>query len=56
LDLLCTEGIGHPDTIPKYSGHAVTVPGTAACWVDTAEKFGNKKVLLLIFDYQNFID
>ncbi|EGE02009.1 gamma-glutamyltranspeptidase [Trichophyton equinum CBS 127.97] len=32
--------------LPKLSVHAVTVPGTAAGWVDTVEKFGSGKVTL----------
>ncbi|KAF3491747.1 uncharacterized protein GIQ15_01264 [Arthroderma uncinatum] len=32
--------------LPKLSVHAVTVPGTAAGWVDTVEKFGSGKVSL----------
>ena len=32
--------------IPMTSVHAVTVPGAAAGWVDTVEKFGSGKVTL----------
>lgn len=32
--------------LPKLSVHAVTVPGTAAGWVDTVEKFGSGRVSL----------
>jgi len=45
LELLQKEGIAHPQSIPKCSGHGVTVPGAAAWWVDTVEKFGSKMVL-----------
>jgi gamma-glutamyltranspeptidase/glutathione hydrolase len=30
--------------IPMNSAHAVTVPGAAAGWVDTVEKFGSGKL------------
>jgi Gamma-glutamyltransferase len=33
-------------TIPMTSVHAVTVPGAAAGWVDTVEKFGSGKLSL----------
>ncbi|TKA76674.1 hypothetical protein B0A55_02605 [Friedmanniomyces simplex] len=35
---------GEVGTIPMDSVHAVTVPGAAAGWVDTVEKFGSGKV------------
>ncbi|KAK3109996.1 hypothetical protein LTR53_016181 [Teratosphaeriaceae sp. CCFEE 6253] len=35
---------GEKGTIPMESVHAVTVPGAAAGWVDTVEKFGSGKV------------
>ena len=34
------------DKIPMSSVHAVTVPGAAAGWVDTVEKFGSGKLAL----------
>lgn len=37
---------GKPGKIPMTSVHAVTVPGAAAGWVDTIEKFGSGKVSL----------
>jgi gamma-glutamyltranspeptidase/glutathione hydrolase len=37
---------GHEGAIPLDSVHAVTVPGAAAGWVDTVEKFGSGKVTL----------
>ncbi|KAK3753829.1 hypothetical protein QZH41_016733 [Actinostola sp. cb2023] len=46
LDHLCNEGISYPNTIPNCSAHAVTVPGAAACWVDTVEKFGSNKLTM----------
>ena len=30
--------------MPWLSPHAITVPGAAAGWVDTVEKFGSGKV------------
>ena len=35
---------GEAGSIPMTSVHAVTTPGAAAGWVDTAEKFGSGKV------------
>jgi len=35
---------GQYGQIPMDSVHAVTVPGAAAGWVDTVEKFGSGKV------------
>jgi len=35
---------GDTDHIPLDSVHAVTVPGAAAGWVDTVERFGSGKV------------
>lgn len=32
--------------VPMLSVHAVTVPGAAAGWCDTVERFGSKKVSL----------
>ena len=37
---------GEPGTIPLTSVHAVTVPGAAAGWVDTVERFGSGKLSL----------
>ncbi|CAH0382432.1 unnamed protein product [Bemisia tabaci] len=37
---------GQEGKIPLHSVHAVTVPGTAAGWVDTVELFGSGKVSL----------
>jgi len=34
------------DKIPLTSVHSVTVPGAAAGWVDTVERFGSGKLLL----------
>jgi gamma-glutamyltranspeptidase/glutathione hydrolase len=43
------KGLSIPDgkedaEIPMTSAHAVTVPGAAAGWVDTVERFGSGKV------------
>lgn len=37
---------GAPGEIPMDSIHAVTVPGAAAGWVDTVERFGSGKLSL----------
>jgi gamma-glutamyltranspeptidase/glutathione hydrolase len=37
---------GESGTIPMSSVHAVTVPGAAAGWVDTVERFGSGKLSL----------
>ena len=37
---------GEVGEIPFESVHAVTVPGAAAGWVDTVEKFGSAKVTM----------
>lgn len=37
---------GEAGVIPKDSVHAITVPGAAAGWVDTIEKFGSGKLSL----------
>ena len=35
---------GEPGTIPMTSVQAVTIPGAAAGWIDTVEKFGSGKL------------
>jgi gamma-glutamyltranspeptidase/glutathione hydrolase len=40
------KGNGNASTIPLCSVHAVTVPGAAAGWVDTIQKFGSGKLSL----------
>jgi len=40
------DGNGEVEKIPGTSVLAVTVPGAAAGWVDTIEKFGSGKVTL----------
>lgn len=37
---------GEVGSIPFRSVHTVTVPGAAAGWADTVERFGSKKVSL----------
>lgn len=44
LDVLAEQGI--VKQMPWLSPHAITVPGAAAGWVDTVEKFGSGKVCL----------
>ncbi|XP_013386546.1 uncharacterized protein LOC106156026 [Lingula anatina] len=38
------EGFNEDNPIPVNHGHSVTVPGAAAAWVDTVERFGSKKL------------
>ncbi|MBD3207356.1 gamma-glutamyltransferase [Candidatus Bathyarchaeota archaeon] len=40
LTLEYLESIGITDNLPPFSVHTVTVPGAAAGWVDTIERFG----------------
>ncbi|KAL1835881.1 hypothetical protein VTJ49DRAFT_5953 [Mycothermus thermophilus] len=40
------DGTGSKASIPLDSVHAVTVPGAAAGWVDTVERFGSGKLTL----------
>lgn len=37
---------GEPGKVPMTSVHAATVPGAAAGWVDTHERFGSSKVTM----------
>ncbi|KAH8893351.1 gamma-glutamyltranspeptidase [Thozetella sp. PMI_491] len=39
-------GLGDGEDLPARSIHAVTVPGAAAGWVDTVERFGSGKLTL----------
>lgn len=43
IDHVRKRGI-HGSKIPITDLNAVTVPGAAACWIDTIESFGNGKV------------
>lgn len=38
---------GEQGNIPFRSPHAVTVPGSAAGWIDTVEKFGSGKLSMM---------
>lgn len=38
---------GFTTNIPDDDADSVTVPGAAACWVDTVEKFGSGKLTLM---------
>jgi gamma-glutamyltranspeptidase / glutathione hydrolase len=40
------DGFNENNPIPQQHGHAVTVPGAAAAWIDTVEKFGSGNVRL----------
>ena len=44
LDVVLREGFCHNTPIPLLHAHNVTVPGAAAGWVDTVERFGSGKV------------
>ncbi|XP_046350993.2 glutathione hydrolase-like YwrD proenzyme [Haliotis rufescens] len=46
LDLLKGEGFSKDHPFPVTHPHAVTVPGAAAAWVDTVEKFGSGKLTM----------
>ncbi|CAH1795376.1 unnamed protein product, partial [Owenia fusiformis] len=37
---------GFSERFPQQHGHAITVPGTAATWVDTVDMFGSGKIVL----------
>lgn len=37
---LATKERGYTAMLPKFHALTVTVPGAAACWVDTVEKYG----------------
>jgi gamma-glutamyltranspeptidase len=43
LTRINNDGFDENNPIPRQHGHAVTVPGAAAAWVDTIEKFGSGK-------------
>ncbi|XP_048759135.2 glutathione hydrolase-like YwrD proenzyme isoform X2 [Ostrea edulis] len=48
LDLLSQQGYTTHKPFPAQAhGHAVTVPGAPAAWVDTVEKFGSGKLSML---------
>ncbi len=44
LSLETLSELGYSKRLPPYSVHTVTVPGAAAGWVDTVEKFGTMKL------------
>ncbi|KAL8604190.1 hypothetical protein ACOMHN_014758 [Nucella lapillus] len=46
LSRLAEDGFSEACMFPPHHGHTVTVPGTAAAWVDTVEHFGSGKVSL----------
>lgn len=46
LDLLNKQGYNATNPFPVQHGHAVTVPGAAAAWVDTVDRFGSGKLSL----------
>lgn len=46
LDILANQGI--TGSLPRLSVHTITVPGAAAGWVDTVEKFGTMKLVEIL--------
>ena len=44
LNVVTSEGFSRDTPIPVLHAHNVTVPGAAAGWIDTVEKFGSGKV------------
>ena len=50
LDYIKRQGysLDNADDIPLNHGLTVTVPGAAAAWCDTVEKFGNRKVVKIV--------
>ncbi|XP_064641150.1 glutathione hydrolase-like YwrD proenzyme [Lineus longissimus] len=46
LEKVHSEGYQPSEKLPVGHGHTVTVPGAAAAWVDTVEKFGSGKLSL----------
>ena len=44
LEVLESQGFSASNTLPPRHAHNVTVPGAAAGWVDTIDKFGSGKV------------
>ncbi|KAL5019179.1 hypothetical protein ScPMuIL_004901, partial [Solemya velum] len=44
LDLLQREGFSETNPVPVQHGHAITVPGAAAAWVDAVSTFGSGKI------------
>lgn len=54
LDLLEKQGYTEDNLFPTNHGHAVSVPGAAAAWVDTVERFGSGKVNIYL-EQSNYI-
>lgn len=44
LEVISSKGFSVDNPVPARHAHNVTVPGAAAGWVDTIEKFGSGKV------------
>lgn len=44
LEVLESQGFSASNPLPPRHAHNVTVPGAAAGWVDTVDKFGSGKV------------
>ena len=47
IDVLNGQGYTTDNLFPTNHGHAVSVPGAAAAWVDTVETFGSGKVYMI---------
>lgn len=47
LERLSSEGYSPSSPLPVKHAHNVTVPGAAAGWVDTVERFGSGKVRVI---------
>ena len=45
LSRLAEDGFNQAAMFPPNHGHAVTVPGAAAAWIDTVQHFGSGKVV-----------
>tara|TARA_B100000287_G_scaffold406856_1_gene431712 strand:- start:1070 stop:2695 length:1626 start_codon:yes stop_codon:yes gene_type:complete len=48
LSLEYLDSIGIVDNLEKFSVHTITVPGAAAGWVDTIEKWGNLNLVEIL--------
>ena len=45
LERALNDGFGPSNPFPQNHGHAVTVPGAAAAWADTVERYGSGNVI-----------
>ena len=49
LELMQSRGYTKGSPTPPFHALNITVPGAAACWCDTIQLFGSKKVPLFLF-------